>query len=114
MHLWKEYNLPFYFRPFLDIPLAEYDIIETDNGWKMKISNVVRRRVFVEDIPSMMNLDPYTKQAMVGVEVEKAKVIAESIRKSKGVAGGGEKTMEQALIEYEHDEMKHDGELTKN
>ena len=102
MHLWKEYNLPLYFRPYFPFPLVtEFDVVKTKEGFHIKASKITNKRVFIEDIPSYMSLDPYTKRAMISVEVEKSEAMKAAMKGQKG--GGTERTMERALLDYEHD-----------
>lgn len=103
MHLWKDYNLPLYFRPYFQFPLVtEFDVVKTEEGFHIKASKITSKRVFVEDIPSLCNLDPYTKEAMIGVEVEKAEAMKAAMKKG-GSGPGVDKTIEKALFDYEHD-----------
>ena len=87
----REYHLPLYFRPYIDMPIVtEYQI--TKNGEDYIAKGIVQKvRVFVEDIPSITNIDPLLERTMIEVEDEKAKEMKKKADEMETKNGGKKK-----------------------
>ena len=60
-------------RPYIDLPFpSEYRVEKDGDGYMIKVNRVMERRVFIEDMPSLSNLDPLIRSVMILVENEES------------------------------------------